>query len=210
MTRHVNDLDADYLMAGFGNPLGWGSRPAVLIVDMCEAYVQPGSPLYAGVQDAYDAATELVAAARHGGHPVLWSRVEYQPGGTDGGLFYRKVGALACFQRGNPLADFTPGLRPEAGDVVVTKQYASAFFGTSLAATLTTLRVDTVVIGGVSTSGCVRASALDALQHGFIPVVVADACGDRDPRPHHANLFDLAAKYADVVDLVTAVGHLRG
>ncbi len=208
MSRSVENLEADYLSAGFGNPLGWGRRPAVLIVDMCEAYVQADSPLFANAQGAYDAAAELVAAARDAQCPVLWSRVEYQPGGADGGLFYRKIGALRCFDRGNPLGEFTKTLNPADGDVVVTKQYASAFFGTSLATTLTASGVDTVVIGGVSTSGCVRATALDALQHGFIPVVVADACADRDPRPHHANLFDLAAKYADVVDLASAISHL--
>jgi maleamate amidohydrolase len=206
----TDDLNADYLSAGFGNRLGWGNKPAVLVVDMCRAYVDPASPLCAGVgaDDAYAAAKTLVTAARAGGHPILWTRVEYQPGGADGGQFFRKVSALACFERGNPLGDFTEHLRPEPGDVVITKQYASAFFGTSLAATLVSQCIDTVVICGVSTSGCVRATAVDALQHGFVPVVVADACGDRDPLPHHANLFDLAAKYADVVTLAEATQHL--
>jgi maleamate amidohydrolase len=176
---------------------------------MCRAYVEEGSPLFAGAQPAYDAAGQLVAAARRAGHPVLWTRVEFQPGGLDGGHFFRKVGALGSFVRGNPLAEFTESLAPLDGEVVVTKQYASGFFGTSLAATLTSLRVDTVVVAGVSTSGCVRATAVDALQHGFVPVVVADACADRDPRPHHANLFDLAAKYADVVTLDNALRHLE-
>jgi maleamate amidohydrolase len=209
MSDGPDELAADYLRAGFGNPLGWGVKPALLVVDMCRAYVEPASPLFAGVDAAYSAAGELVASARVGGHPVLWTRVEYLPGGADGGQFFRKVSALACFERGNPFGDFTDDLRPQPHDVVVTKQYASGFFGTSLAATLVSLHIDTVVICGVSTSGCVRATTLDALQHGFVPVVVAEACGDRDPRPHHANLFDLAAKYADVVTLAEAVSHLR-
>ncbi len=140
-----------------------------------------------------------MAAARLVGAPVLFTRVEYQPGGADGGQFFRKVPALACFVRGNPLGDFLDDPAPVAGEVVVTKQYASAFFGTSLASTLVAMGVDTVLICGLSTSGCVRASALDALQHGFVPVVVSDACGDRHPDPHRANLFDLAQKYATVV-----------
>ena len=199
------DLDADYAAAGFGGALGFGTRPCVLVVDMCEAYLTPGSPLFAGCESAYESAGRVVVAAREMGHPVLFTKVELEPGGMDGGLFYRKVKALSCFERGNALGAFTKHVAPERGEVVVTKQYASAFFGTSLASTLNSQRVDTVVVVGVSTSGCVRASTLDALQHGFIPIVVRDACGDRDPRPHEANLFDLQAKYADVVDETLAL-----
>lgn len=207
----MSDLQADYLQAGFGTRLGWGSRPALLVVDMCRAYVDDQAPLYAAsAADAYRNADRLATAARRQGRPVVFTRVEYAAGGVDGGHFFRKVPALRCFERGNPLAEFTDLVRPTSEDVIVTKQYASAFFGTSLAATLNALDVDTVVIAGVSTSGCVRASALDALQHGFVPIVVADACADRDPRPHDSNLFDLQAKYADVVTMDDALAHLGG
>lgn len=207
----MSDLQADYLQAGFGTRLGWGSRPALLVVDMCRAYVDDQAPLYAAAAaDAYRNADRLATVARRHGLPVVFTRVEYAVGGVDGGHFFRKVPALRCFEAGNPLAEFTDLVRPTSGDVVVTKQYASAFFGTSLAATLNALGVDTVVIAGVSTSGCVRASALDALQHGFVPIVVADACADRDPRPHESNLFDLQAKYADVVTMDDALTNLGG
>ena len=207
----MSDLQADYLQAGFGTRLGWGSRPALLVVDMCRAYVDDQAPLYAAAAaDAYRNADRLAAVARRYGRPVVFTRVEYAAGGVDGGHFFRKVPALRCFETGNPLAEFTDLVRPTTGDVIVTKQYASAFFGTSLAATLNALGVDTVVIAGVSTSGCVRASALDALQHGFVPIVVAEACADRDPRPHDSNLFDLQAKYADVVTMDDALAHLGG
>ena len=118
--------------------------------------------------------------------------------GVDGGIFFRKVPALRVFCSGNPLGYYVPALAPRADEPVVTKQYASAFFGTSLASTLRAQGIDCLLLAGMSTSGCVRASAVDAMQNGFIPVVVADACGDRHPSPHEANLFDLAAKYADV------------
>jgi maleamate amidohydrolase len=202
------DLADDYEQAGFGGRLGFGQRPAVLVVDICRAYLDEDSPLYAGVEDEVASAGRVVDAARNADVPVVFTRVLYQPGGADGGLFYRKVAALACFDEGNPLGEFLDHPRPLEGEVVVTKQYASAFFGTSLAATLTSLGIDTVVIVGLSTSGCVRASALDALQHGFVPVVVADAVGDRDPRPHEAALFDLDAKYADVVSETDVVDRL--
>lgn len=199
------DLAEDYRNAGFGQGLGVGDKVGVLVVDVCRAYAEPDSPLYADCQPAFDACVDLVDSARANHSPVVWTRVRYQPGGADGGLFYRKVGALACFDSGNPLGEWLDELIPADDEVVVTKQYASSFFGTSLASSLNTAGIDTLLICGVSTSGCVRATALDALQHGFRPLVVADACGDRDQRVHDANLFDLGAKYADIVDLATAV-----
>ncbi|MDH4147407.1 MAG: isochorismatase family protein [Acidimicrobiia bacterium] len=203
------DLHEDYRQAGFGNRLGFGARPALVVVDFCRAYLDPASPLYAAAEPAMAACGELLAGARAAGVPVLHTRVEYEPGGANGGVWFRKVPALACFERGNPLADWPAELAPRPGETVVTKQYASGFFGTSLASTLVARQVDTVLIAGVSTSGCVRATALDALQHGFVPVVVRDAVGDRDTRVHDANLFDLAAKYADVVPLDETLSHLR-
>ncbi|OYQ31661.1 isochorismatase [Niveispirillum lacus] len=206
----AQDLDADYAQAGFGHRLGWGKRPALLIIDFVNAYLDPACPLYAGVENVRDQAATLLLAARAAGIPVFHTNVAYTPGGVDGGVFFRKVKALSCFERGlHPhWAAFADGLEPAAGEPVITKQYASAFFGTSLASTLASSGIDTLLIAGLSTSGCVRASALDACQHGFIPLVVQDAVGDRDPRVHKANLFDLNAKYADVVGLEEVVTHL--
>jgi len=202
------DLSHDYERAGFSGVLGWGDRPAVLVIDVCRAYVDPDSALYAGVETAVAACAELVRAARANQVPVIFTRVEFVPGGADGGVFYQKVPALASFDRGNPLAEFVADPSPLPTDVVVTKQYASAFFGTSLAATLTAWGIDTLVISGLSTSGCVRATGVDACQHGFRPMIVAEACGDRSQQVHDANLFDLGAKYADVVSLAQACEEL--
>lgn len=193
------ELAANYAGA-FDGRLRPGDRPALLIVDVVQAYLDPASPLYAAAEDALASNERLLAAARKAGVPVIFTNVEYQAGGIDGGHFFRKVPALKAFLRGSPLGAFPPTLQPVTDEIVVTKQYASAFFGTSLAATLTSLGVDTVLVTGFSTSGCVRASALDALQHGFLPFVVRDACADRHSAPHEANLFDLQAKYAEVVD----------
>jgi maleamate amidohydrolase len=204
----VTDLSAEYAAHGFSGRLGFGRRPAVLVVDVAMAYLLPASPLHAGVEEAVASAARVVGAARRAGHPVLHTRVSYQPGGPDGGLFRRKIPSLRVFDEGSPLAEPHPSVAPVAGEVVVRKQYASGFFGTSLASTLTSLGVDTVVIVGLTTSGCVRATAVDALQHGFVPVVVRDAVGDRDVRPHQANLLDLEAKYADVVSEEQAVAEL--
>lgn len=202
------DLREDYERAGFGHALPFGKRPALLIVDVVRAYLDPASPLYARGEAALASNIRLRAAAHAQGLPVILTRVIYEPEGRDGGWFYRKIGALSHFREGSPFAEFPEGLTPTPADLVVTKQYASAFFGTSLASTLTAMGVDCLLITGYSTSGCVRATALDALQHGFRPFVVRDACADRDPRPHEANLFDLQQKYAEVITEATALEFL--
>ncbi len=204
-------LADDYQRAGFGATLPFGERPALLVVDVVRAYVDPASPLYAaGFVEALAPNRRLVAAAREARVPVIFTRVAYDARGRDGGLFFRKVPALRAFLPGSPLGAFVDGLEPLADETVVTKQYASAFFGTSLASTLQASGVDTVLITGFSTSGCVRASTLDALQHGFAPFVVRQACGERDTRPQEANLFDLQAKYAEVIDEARAIAELAG
>ena len=208
MGTDFTEITANYTGA-FDGSLLFGKRPALIVIDMVEAYLQPGSPLYAGIEDAVASAARLAAAARQCGAPVIFTNVEYQPGGADGGVFFRKVPALKVFEKGSPLGAFPAALSPEPGDLVITKRYASAFFATHLAATLTSLGVDTLLIAGVSTSGCVRATALDTCQNGFLPFVVRDACGDRHPGPHEANLFDLQAKYAEVISEEAALAHLQ-
>jgi nicotinamidase-related amidase len=206
-------LDKDYAKAGFGNRLGFGVKPALAIVDFCNAYVERDAPLYCGahVEDARAATAKLLKAARAARAPIFHTRVAFMKGGADGGVFFRKVKALKIFENGANahLQDYAPGLSPKPNETIVTKQYASAFFGTSLGAALTALRVDTLIIAGVSTSGCVRATALDACQHGFIPIVVREAVADRDAAVHEANLFDINAKYGDVVSLSEALEQLK-
>ncbi len=207
MAKDEGDLGENYKGA-FDGHLPFGQKPALLIVDFVVAYLDPASPLYAGVEDALASNERLLAAARKAGIPVLFTNVEYSPGGADGGVFYRKVPALKLFERGSPMGAFPASLQPQDGELVITKQYASSFFGTTLAATLTAMGIDTLLITGLSTSGCVRATALDACQHGFLPFVVREACGDRHPGPHEANLFDLQAKYAEVISEAEAIARL--
>ena len=183
----------------FDGHLTPGTRPCLLIIDMVQAYLRPDSPIYAGIEDALASTMRLLLQARCLGVPVIHTNVEFVPGGLNGGVFFRKIPLLRIFEEGSPLGAFHADLIPLPHEVVVTKQYASAFFGTSLASTLTAQGIDTVLIAGVSTSGCVRATATDACQHGFIPIVVRDAVGDRHVQVHEANLFDLQAKYAEVL-----------
>ena len=195
--------------SAFSGRLGWGTRPALVVIDLVRAYTEPEGPF--GLPDpgpAVAATVSLVDAARAAGLPVVWTVVRYTSGLADGGLFVRKVPALAAFAQDAEGGWGELTLKPVAGEPVVAKQYASALFGTSLASTLHAAGVDTVVIAGVSTSGCVRATATDALNLGFRPMVVRDACADRSPALHENNLADLDAKYADVVGLDEALAHL--
>ncbi|WP_433505535.1 isochorismatase family protein [Pseudonocardia halophobica] len=191
----------------FSGRLGWGERPVVLVVDLVRAYTEPDGP-FALPDPPLTATQTLVEAARTAGVPVLWTVVRYAADLADAGLFVRKVPALAAFAEGAPGDWDALALTPALGETVVVKQYASAFAGTSLAATLTALGADSVLVAGVSTSGCVRATATDCLQHGLRALVVRQACADRDPALHERNLTDLDAKYADVVDLDDVLTHL--
>jgi len=203
----ADDLTENYRGA-FDGSLGFGKAPALILVDFVEAYFNTESPFYAGVEAALVSALRIRDAARAAGIPVIYTNVVYQPGGADGGVFYRKLPALRVFDAGSPLGGWPKGLDPGDGEVVLTKQYPSAFFGTDLNKLLTEQDVDTLIITGVTTSGCIRATCVDAMSYGFIPIVVADACGDRHERPHEANLFDMQSKYADVVDESVVLNHL--
>ncbi|WP_308491244.1 isochorismatase family protein [Microbacterium terrisoli] len=214
MADEVNDqhaaragvlTDAD---AGFETRLEPGSAPALLVVDMMRAYFEPGAQLYMGDASSLEAAAELLSAARGAGIPIIHTRVSYAPGGADGGRFFEKVGALRHLVGDTPLGQIMPQVAPAGDEPVLVKQYASAFFGTVLDTMLRTLGVDTLLIAGVSTSGCIRATAVDAVQYGFIPIVVRQAVGDRDPRTHEQNLYDIQAKYGEVYALQDAVAYL--
>lgn len=184
----------------FDGRIGFGKRAAVLVVDFIRAYTTPGAPLYAApVVEAVRQTVDVLAAARRKGVLVVYTRVIYSPSGIDGGIFVQKVPVLRTMVEGEPLAEIVPELPPAAADVILNKQYASAFFGTSLAAMLTAQGVDTVIITGCSTSGCVRATAVDGMQYGFRVIVPRECVGDRRAEPHEANLFDINSKYGDVV-----------
>jgi maleamate amidohydrolase len=201
------ELTENYRSAYFGN-LGFGKAPALILVDLVEAYFDKDSPLYAQVDDALASALRIRDAARSAGIPIFYTRVVYKKGGSDGGVFYRKVPILEVFDIGSPFGAWAKGIEPAEGEVVITKQFPSAFFGTGLAEKLNEQGVDTLIITGVTTSGCIRATCVDAVSYGFIPIVVADACGDRHAAPHEANLFDMNAKYGDVVDEAMVIEQL--
>lgn len=194
----------------YENRIGFGSKPALILIDFVEAYFDPTCDLYANVDDALASAIRVRSAARAAGVPVIYTNVVYHKHALNGGRFYQKAKPLRHFLDGSPLGAWPKGLEVADDELVVSKQYASAFFGTSLASTLTTWGIDTLIVTGVTTSGCIRASVVDCCSHGFIPIVVAEAVGDRHKAPHEANLFDMNAKYADVVGEAEAVAYLAG
>jgi len=204
----TQDLSANYKQA-YDNRLGFGQRPALILVDFVQAYFDQDCALYAGVEDALASALRVREAARAAAIPVIYTNVVYQEDGADGGVFFKKAPVLRNFIAGNPMGDWPSGLQPADGELVISKQYPSAFFGTSLAATLKDMDIDTLIITGVTTSGCIRATCVDTMSYGFIPIVVEDACGDRHEEPHAANLFDMNAKYADVVNEAAALDYLK-
>ena len=206
----TESLDQNYARAGYHARQQWGRRPALILIDFARAYFEPDSPLYGGegCATARDNAARLLSVARQTATPVVFTEVRFLPGGLDGGVFFRKAPPLKVMEWGNPLGDLVEGLERLPTEPMVTKQYPSAFFGTSLAATLTAMGVDTVLLTGVTTSGCVRATCVDAMSHGFITLVVSDAVGDRAEAPHQANLYDMSAKYADLVTTSEAAAYL--
>jgi len=184
------------------------------VIDFCNAYVTPGSPFYCpdpgyGVVSAVEESVELVALARNKGIPIYYTRVLFNRNGSDGGIFVKKVPLIRQWVEGNPMTEIVPQLEPHDQDTVVIKQYPSAFFGTSLAASLTARGVDTVILIGCSTSGCIRASCLDGMQHGFRMIVPRDCVGDRHQAVHESNLFDMNAKNGDVISKVDVMAYLR-
>lgn len=193
----TSSLDKNYSKA-YGHSLSPGANPALILVDLVQAYFEPDCELFADVDDALQSALRILNVAREREIPVVFTNVVYQADGMDGGRFFEKALPLKHFCKGNPMGNFAAGIQPRKNELVVSKQYPSAFFGTSLASTLTAKGIDTLIITGLTTSGCIRASCVDAMSNGFIPIVVADACGDRHEAPHEANLFDMQAKYAEV------------
>lgn len=207
---HDMQSASDNYQGVWGQRIGFGRKPALLLIDFMQGYTTPDAPLYApDVVDAVQQTAGLLEQARSLGIPVVHTNIRYQPKHfADGGIWVQKAPVMKDMVEGNPLAAFCPQVAPRDDEPVVSKQYASAFFGTSLASLLHAKGVDTVVLAGCSTSGCIRASAVDAVQHGFRTIVVRECVADRHPAPHEANLFDIDSKYGDVVSRQEAMEQL--
>jgi nicotinamidase-related amidase len=195
----TEDLEEHYGDREFGGSVGLGERPALLVIDLINAFTDPETDLGTDVSDVLDRTARLLKAFRERDLPRYFTTVAFEASYGDAGRFIEKVPALRELQLGTDAVEVDDRVAPVGDERVVLKKYASAFFGTDLETELTTHRVDTLVLTGVTTSGCVRATAVDSLQHGYRTIVPADAVGDRAEGPHRANLFDIDAKYGDVV-----------
>ena len=199
----------DYREKGLAGRVGFGRRPAVLVVDFITGFTDPQSPLGSVLDDEVQATAQLLELARSLGLPIFLTTTVYEPSMVDAGLFVRKVPALAELQAGSEWVRVDPRLGRQPSEPILEKRYASAFFATHLAATLVSARCDTVIVCGCTTSGCVRATVVDALQHGFRAIVPRQCVGDRAPAQHEANLIDIDGKYGDVEELQTVQENLR-
>ena len=197
-----------YRQQGFAQTIGLGVAPALVIVDFVAGFTDPAHFGGGNIGEAIVQTQALLALARARRWPVVHTRVVYADDGSDCGGFTQKVPALRGLTEHSPLSQIVPELTPRAGELVLRKHNASAFFGTELAGWLAGRRVDTLLVSGCTTSGCVRATVVDSCSHNLRTVVVSDCVGDRAIGPHEANLFDMRQKYADVLtfaDLQAAV-----
>jgi maleamate amidohydrolase len=195
---------------GFHGRTGFGRRPALIVVDMNLGFTDPASPLRCDLEDVVAAIQRLLGAAREVGVPIVYTTVSYAAWDRrTAAAFIDKVPALLTLEAGSRFVEIDPRIAPLQDEPVLTKLYASAFFGTTLASYLAASGCDSLIVTGASTSGCVRATVVDALQHGYRPVVPREAVGDRNPAAHEANLYDIDTKYGDVISLDDVLENLE-
>lgn len=208
----THESDREFFRArGFGQQIGFGERPALLVIDLVKAFTDPERPLGADLDAQIAASNRLIDAAHDRGVPVIFSTVRYDdPNLGDAGIWALKQKGTASLLASGDGPELDGRLQYRPTDSILAKKYASCFFGTDLVPRLLARRVDTLILAGCTSSGCVRASAVDACQTGFRPMVVREAVGDRSAAAHAQSLFDLDAKYADVVSLDETLRYLQG
>ena len=207
----MSDAEAKevYAQSGLGASVTLGSRPAVLVIDFSCGFTDPECSLGSDMTEAVEQTKRLLDAARAKRLPVVYTTIGFDASLKDGGLWMQKVPSLADLQIGGKWVEIDPRLEPRDDETIVMKKCASGFFGTNLASILVSQGVDTVVLCGATTSGCVRGTAVDLLQYGWPTIVPRECVADRAQAPHEANLFDIQAKYADVVSVDDALAYLE-
>ncbi len=196
----MDEQDRKYRNAGFGRLVPRGKVPAILVVDFSYGFTDTQYPTAADMTSQIEATRRLTDAARDKGFPVIYTTIAFQPWERDTLAWLKKAEGMKALMAGTRLVEIDQRTGIKQADPVIVKHGASAFFGTNLAALLTSARVDTLVVTGATTSGCVRASAVDAVQSGFNVLVPHNCAADRAQGPHEASLYDMHQKYADVTD----------
>ncbi len=205
-----DDTREIYERARLGQSITPGARPAVLVVDFSRGFTDPECTMGSDLTAEVEATSRLLTVARDVGVPVIFTTIGFEANLKDGSLWLQKAPGLADLQIGGKWVEIDPRLGRREGETVVLKKGASAFFGTNLPSILVSQGVDTVVLCGATTSGCIRATAVDLLQYGYPTLVPRECVGDRARGPHEANLVDIQAKYADVVPVEEALSYLEG
>lgn len=200
-TDHVYD------QAGFGRSVHRGVRPGVVVVDFSYGFTDPGYDTGTDMSDAVSATVRLLAVARGAGLPVVFTTIAYDPAQRDTLIWLQKATGMRALETGSRLVEIDDRLDPRPEEHLVVKTGASAFFGTALSSYLTASGVDTLVVVGATTSGCVRATVVDAVQYGYPVLVPRECVADRAQAPHEANLFDIDQKYGDVVEVADVLSY---
>jgi maleamate amidohydrolase len=203
------DTRAFYETRGIGARIGLGKSPAVLVVDMTRPFTDPSHPVGSDQTTALQHIARLLEVARDHNVPVVYTTMAYLDETRDAVTWGRKMPALRHLRLDDPAAtQIDPRIAPTANDFVLSKRAPSAFFETGLVPLLIPMRIDTVIVTGCATSGCIRASVVDALSYGYRVAVPAECVSDRAPEPHAANIFDMDAKYADVLSVEDIVAYI--
>ena len=204
----MRDVDI-YQHQSFGNRMGFGERVGLVVVDFTVGFNDPNWFGGGNIDAAIKRTVGLLAFARKSAMPIAHTKVIYAKDGSDAGVFTLKAPRLKLLTRDCPASEIVPELSPDNGELVISKTQASAFFNTGLSAWLAFRRVDTIIVAGCTTSGCIRATVVDAVSHNIRPIVPRDCVGDRAMGPHEANLFDMQQKYADVMERDEIIEALR-
>jgi|TARA_B100001123_G_scaffold191082_1_gene218004 maleamate amidohydrolase len=199
---------AVYDKQGFGNRVGFGNKPAVLVIDFINGFADPDTFGGGNIQESVEKTAELLAVARHMDLPIVFTSHVYAEDGSEDGIFNLKSPGLEKLKRGSREVQVVDELEPRPGERILEKHYPSGFCNTDLTGWLAKRGVDTAIVTGCTTSGCVRATVVDAMSNGFRPIVPRECSGDRAQGPHEANLFDIDQKYGDVMSLEEVLDEL--
>jgi len=212
MSKPLKELDRElgkfYKKKDFKSKLGFGKRPALLIIDLTVGWTDPSSRLGSNLDSVVEATKEVLKLSRKKKIPIIYTAISYHPSLKDAGLWVKKIPALADAVEGSKACQVDPRIKPNPGEIVLTKKFTSSFFGTNLAALLNNLKVDTIIVTGCSTSACIRATVTDGLGYGFRPIVPRECVGDRSPEAHEWSLINIDAKFGDVVSKKEVIKYL--